>query len=577
MGSNFSNCQFNKLSDTCNSSVSMINSTLSQASTCNFVLNLEKSKFESNNNDFWFSCIENSVPYNGTLNCDVKNNATIVCGSKNITFSHNKNCLFGFQFRNNETLIYDNKDLDHPLLFFPLPADKLVVSTQVYEGESQEKWVLRNGFSGHLANTKIVSESKVEHPKSLETPFDKLDLSSLLSGNTSNSGSFSIPVEENKLESGGTLSFTIPIEKIAEGKISLIIRDKNGKNIIQLELDKCYGKLIDSTKESYDRFLYPPELSAAKSVDVTLTWKSSVYSLNLKSSNSPIAVIPTENQNAPHKAILLNSSTRQEIAGNWSYSTGVRNANSVFCTLSKSDDRCKSTSVTVPKMVNPDLEFLRFGFLFSKPSSPVELSISQNSNTLATLHVTSSSIRINSNQGKSEVSLRKELATGEWITGDIFMVSDDLNSVIENHNSITCRDFSDSCLSSQSSQSWMSTLSEGPILRYAYLKKQAIEKNVIMGMMDPSLSKKPSSSSDYYLYISFRNCIIARFKVNVNSFNKASINDKNGAVGLAYWRLKSGISTSINIPTSNLNSIKKKISKDIEVSSSNGETSKFNQ
>ncbi|KAJ1605527.1 hypothetical protein OIY81_3458 [Cryptosporidium canis] len=577
MGADFSNCQFNKLSDTCNSPVSMINSTLSQAATCNFVLNLEKSKFESKNNDFWFSCIENSVPYNGTLNCDVKNHATIVCGSKNITFSHKQNCLFGFQFRNNETLIYDNKDLDHPLLFFPLPADKLVVSTQVYEGESQEKWVLRNGFSGHLANTKIVSESKVEHPKSLETPFDKLDLSSILSGNSSNSGSFSIPVEENKLESGGTLSFSIPIEKIAESKISLIISDKNGKNIIQLELDKCCGKLIDSTKESYDRFLYPPELSAAKSVDVALTWKSSVYSLNLKSTNSPIALIPTENQNAPHKAILLNSSTRQEIAGNWSYSTGVRNSNSVSCTISKTDDRCKSTSVTVPKMVSPDLEFLRFGFLFSKPSSPVELSISQNSNTLATLHVTSSSISITSNEGQSEVSLKKELTTGEWVSGDIFMVSDDLNSVIENDNSITCRDFSDSCLSSQSSQSWMSTLSEGSILRYAYLKKQATEKNVIMSMMDPSLSKTPSSSSDYYLYISFKNCVIARFKVNANSFNKASINDKSGAAGLAYWRLKSGISTSINIPTSNLNSIKEKISKDIEGSSSKGEASKSNQ
>lgn len=86
MGADFSNCQFTKLGDACYSPFSMINTTLNEAGANSFVLNLEKSKFKSKSNDFWFSCMEDSVPYNGTLKCDVNNYATIVCGSSKFTF-----------------------------------------------------------------------------------------------------------------------------------------------------------------------------------------------------------------------------------------------------------------------------------------------------------------------------------------------------------------------------------------------------------------------------------------------------------------------------------------------------------
>ncbi|TRY51945.1 Uncharacterized protein CTYZ_00001761 [Cryptosporidium tyzzeri] len=84
MGAEISNCQFTKLGDACYSPFSMINNTLSEAAANNFVLNLEKSKFKSEDNQYWFSCMDGSVPYNGTLNCEINNYATIICGSSKL-------------------------------------------------------------------------------------------------------------------------------------------------------------------------------------------------------------------------------------------------------------------------------------------------------------------------------------------------------------------------------------------------------------------------------------------------------------------------------------------------------------
>lgn len=84
MGANLSNCQLTKLDDVCYSPVSMIKNTLNETVTNNFVLNLEKSKFELESNNYWFTCIEGSVPYNGTLNCNIEKHAEIICGSSKL-------------------------------------------------------------------------------------------------------------------------------------------------------------------------------------------------------------------------------------------------------------------------------------------------------------------------------------------------------------------------------------------------------------------------------------------------------------------------------------------------------------
>ncbi|CUV05381.1 unnamed protein product [Cryptosporidium hominis] len=84
MGAEISNCQFTKLGDACYSPFSMINNTLSEAAANNYVLNLERSKFKSEDNQYWFSCMDGSVPYNGTINCEINDHATIICGSSKL-------------------------------------------------------------------------------------------------------------------------------------------------------------------------------------------------------------------------------------------------------------------------------------------------------------------------------------------------------------------------------------------------------------------------------------------------------------------------------------------------------------
>lgn len=433
-------------------------------------------------------------------------------------------------------------------------------------------------LKGYVSGSGILSSSTIENPKSQETPFDILNKISQVSEvyesvakeekGTKQSNSFEIPVDQKKIESGGTLSFAIPVDKVISSNITLVISDDKDKSIVRLELSKCCGKLIDYNTGNYDVFSYPNELPSTRTVDLALTWVSSVYSLVLKSSNMLIAAIPTENESIPHKAVLLNTSKGEEFDENWGYYTGVRNTNTFSCTINKVEGKCKSASVMVTQMVNTDLEFLRFGFIFSKaPSlSPYEMTISQNSNTLATLQFSSNTININSNGKVSEVNLSSELKTGEWISGDIFIVSNDLHNVIETDNSIMCVNYSDSCVNSQNSQNWMTSIDESSILRYAYLKSQAVESQFFMAANNTSNSSTPNPTSEYYLYISFKNCIIAKLKINVNSFNKVFITDRRNGIGLAYWRLKSGISTSVNISTTSLGYIKEKIKKDINAS-----------
>ncbi|KAH8583011.1 uncharacterized protein ELE39_003539 [Cryptosporidium sp. chipmunk genotype I] len=560
MGANLSNCELTMIGDSCFSPVSKINSTLTEAAANNFVLNHENSKFKSENNEYQFSCIEHSVPYNGSLNCDINNYATIACGSKNITFSHREYCLFGFQFRKNETLIFDSRNLQSPLLAFPLPTNELTVSTQSYEGDLQEKWVLRSGYSGYVPNLGVASNTIISDQN---ISFDQSNINYISDEETEESKAYIIPVEQNKIESGGTLSFTIPIDKI-KNNINMIISDENSKNIIGLELNNCCGKLADSNNGKYDRFSYPEKLTGISSLDLSLTWKSSIYTLNIKSTNTPIAAIPIENENVPYKAVLLDSKMREELKANWSYSTGVKSASPVSCTINGLEGKCKSSSVTVPKMVNPNLEFLRFGFLFSKEAlSPFEMTISQNSNNLVTLQISSNIIKFQSDD-QQEISLKKELSTGEWVSGDIFIVSDDIHNVIEEDVTITCKNYNDSCLNTQNNQNWMSIINEKSILRYAYLKKQAMENEAKTDADSESKSSLSSSKAVYYMYISLKNCIIAKLKINANSFNKVSVTNKQGSNSLVYWRLKSGISTSINILENTLNQLKTTISNEIE-------------
>lgn len=484
------------------------------------------------------------------------------------------------------------------MLAFPLPTNQLAVATQFYDENFQEKWVLRSGFSGksyvyfkidfiktiiigYVPNLGLVLDSTILHPENIKTPYDQLnkndandketvvsdandketDVSDTNEEQASNE--YLIPVEQNKIENGGTLSFNITIGNF-KNDLFLIISDKDKKQIINLELSKCCGKLIDSINENYDRFSYPEELMASNAIDLNLTWQSSIYALKTKSSDTPLAVIPIENKSIPYQAVLLNSSTREELKTNWSYTTGVKNLSSVSCTINALEGRCKSSSVTVTKMVNPNIEFLRFGFLFSKDIlAPFEMTISQNSNNLATLQISSNVIKVQSSDSE-EITLKKEFTTGEWVSGDIFIISDDIHNVIEEDSSISCKNYNDSCYSTQNSQDWMGIVSEKSILRYAYLKKQAVENKVKTDTNTEADSSSSSSKTQYYLYISFKNCIIAKLNINSNSFNKVSVSNRQGSSNLVYWRLKGGVSTSINIPDSYLDNLKTDIPKEIE-------------
>ncbi|CUV05382.1 unnamed protein product, partial [Cryptosporidium hominis] len=482
-----------------------------------------------------------------------------------------------------------SRDLQNPLLAFPLPTNQLAVATQLYDENFQEKWVLRNGFSGksyvnfkidliktiiigYVPNIGVQLNGTIASPVNIKTPFDQFnknddsnDEETVVSdiNEEQASNEYLIPVDQNKIENGGTLSFNITINNF-KNDLFLIISDKDKKQIINLELSECCGKLIDSMNENYDRFSYPEELMTSSTIDLNLMWQSSIYSLKTKSSDTPLAIIPIENKNIPYQAVLLNSSTREELKSNWSYTTGVKNLSSVSCTINALEGRCKSSSVTVTKMVNPNIEFLRFGFLFSKDIlAPFEMAISQNSNNLATVQISSNVIKVQSSNSE-EITLKKEFTTGEWVSGDIFIISDDIHNLIEEDSSISCKNYNDSCYSTQNSQDWMSIVSEKSILRYAYLKKQAVENKVKTDTNTETDSSSSSSKTQYYLYISFKNCIVAKLKINSNSFNKVSVSNRQGSSNLVYWRLKGGVSTSINIPNSYLDNLKTDIPKEIE-------------
>ncbi|KAF7457550.1 hypothetical protein HWI79_1889 [Cryptosporidium felis] len=565
MGANISNCQFTKLGDTCNSSVSIINTTLEVAASNHFILNHEKSKFESTNNEYWFSCLDGSKEYNGTVTCDIKKYASIVCGTKNITFQHNQNCLFGFQFRSHEMVIFQSNDLEKPLVSLPLPTKQMVVTTQIYDSELQEKWVLRNGYSGYVSNSNIVSNSIIASPKSVNTPFDT-SASGISEGEIANNKGYAIPVDSSKLESGGSLSFNLPIVELAKDNIELYITDKDNKRMITLEFKKCCGKILDFINEFYDRFIFPEKFSNTAAINLTLSWLSSVFFLYITSPKELVSVLPTELKSIPSRAEMIYSSSKKSLNPLWGFKNEAKGISPNSCTIKEINERCKSSSVTIANAIKSDVTFLRYGFLFSKSAlAPYTITVSQGSNSLATLVVSSNIIKITSGSYKNEINLSSELKTGNWFSGDIFIVSSAIHEAIDTDDSIKCKNYSDSCLETQKNYPWMSILNEGSLLRYSYLMKRVVENEALNSITNTPVSSS-SASSDYsnYLYISYNNCVITRLGINVNSFDTVTVSNSKGVANLVYWRLKSGISPSIPISSSTTSNLKTQILKDLE-------------
>ncbi|KAK6588942.1 hypothetical protein RS030_273680 [Cryptosporidium xiaoi] len=542
MGSEIS-CQLNSTGDICYNQAVVYNASIPELLNNYYIFNNEVSKVKDKE-EYFFSCLNENEEVAGSLVCDLSTNATISCGKKMMSFNHNDSCAFGFMFKTNETLIFQSNDLNKPIISFPSISNQVKLYSTYYDLESEDRWALREGYKGGEFESFAIETFDLKNGWNGEYLIVK------------NSSLIEFPtIDENKndyiLDNNGSLSFILPIDAVNNGNVQLSLLNGDDNPIITLVISKCCSKLIDVKNNIMDKHSFISDNINIKSMNLTISWISPMLFLYESTSMKPLSVLTSINEIIPTKAKLVDKSNNNEIITDWYLKKYSNSIDPNYCVL-MSDNTCKSSEINISGNLYSDSQYLRYGFMFSSILAPYVMDIKKNSNKLASVTFKQNSIIISSSSETISIILKDQLEDGDWVSGDIFILSKNIHRAINDDIYITCKEYSDSCLISQNNN-WMSKISLESILRYAYLKKEAIVYE-IDGEADSSIESQ--IKDEYYIYISYKNCIIAKLGTSDNYINNVQVKNSENVATLIYWRINTGISPSVAVPSDKLTTIK---------------------
>ncbi|KAH7649330.1 hypothetical protein FG379_002454 [Cryptosporidium bovis] len=543
MGSEVS-CQFNGIGDICYNQAVVYNTSIPELLNNYYIFNNEVSKVK-NKEEYVFSCLDENEEVAGSLVCDLSTNATISCGKKMLSFKHNNSCSFGFMFRTNETLIFQSNDLNKPIISFPSISNQVKLYSTYYDLEGEDRWALREGYKGGEFESFVIETFDLK---------DEWSEGYLI---VKNSSLIEFPpIDKNRNDyihnNNGSLSFILPIDAVNNGNVQLSLLNEEDSPIITLVISKCCSKLLDVKNNIMDKHSFISDNIHAQSMNLTISWISSILFLYESTSMKPLSVLTSISEIIPTKAKLEDKSNNNEITTDWYLKQYSNSIGPNYCVLT-SDNTCKSSEINISGNLYSDSQYLRYGFMFSSILAPYVMDIKKNSNKLVSIIFKQNSIIISSSSETINIILKDQLEDGDWVSGDIFILSKNLHRAVIDDAYITCKEYSDSCLISQNNN-WMSKISLESILRYAYLKKEAVIYEINEGEVDSSIESQ--IKDEYYIYISYKNCIIAKLGTSDNYINNVQVTNSENVATLIYWRINIGISPSVAVPSDKLTTIK---------------------
>ncbi|KAH8739201.1 hypothetical protein FG386_003579 [Cryptosporidium ryanae] len=546
MGSDIS-CQTTGVGDICYNQAIVYNGSVPELLNNYYIFNNEV-EYIKEREEYFFSCLNESEEVSGSLICDLNANATISCGYNIMTFRHRNNCSFGFMFRPNETLIFQSNDLNKPIISFPSISNQIKLYSSHYNTDNNDRWALREGYKGgefeSLAIETLTAKNESWNGKYLNALY---------------SSEIKFPTQDKTnnytFDNNGSLSFILPIDSIKSGNLKLSFTNKEDNPIVTLDISKCCSKLIDNKNNKIDRYSFISENINVNSVNLTISWISPIVFLYETTSVKPLSVLTSVHKMSPTKAKLTDANNN-EILTNWYLTQYSSSINPNYCVLSTSNI-CKSSEINISKNLHSDSQYLRYGFMFSETLlAPYVMNIKKNSNKIINITFKKNLIIISTDSETINVDLKNEIEDGDWVSGDIFILSKNLHRAIIDDTYITCKEYNYSCLDSQD-KDWMSKSSEDSILRYAYLKKEAVIYDISENELDSPINNQ--IKDDYYIYISYKNCIVARIGTNNNYINNLQITNAKNVATLSYWRINTGISPSIAVPSDKLATLRDNI------------------
>ncbi|EEA08577.1 uncharacterized protein CMU_030750 [Cryptosporidium muris RN66] len=365
--------------------------------------------------------------------------------------------------------------------------------------------------------------------------------------------SYSIPSSIQSQDS--SIAFIVPVSTISSEPLVISASDSSGTNICQIKFNTCCGKMYGFNNGQFDTISYSNEWKSMNSVNLTLAWIGAMFYLIVSENLIPLANLVNLNSNTYPVSLSLSSESGTPISTTWYYNQGFSNIIANSCTL-ELEQKCKSAQITIGEGngLSQDNEYLRYGFILPQQTHlPITMELYSFAEQIATIKFTANTISLKSSINSNIVTLSENILVGNWMDGDIFILSDEILNVLElNINNIPCLfSSSSSCFDSQSSESWMSSSETTDLLRYAYVKQLEIANRY---SNNTNTTSQPNLSY-LNLIVTFQNTMIGNLKIPNSPITKFIMTGTSSYIPLTYWILKSGMSPSISIPTSSLDSL----------------------
>ncbi|PPS93119.1 Uncharacterized protein GY17_00003229 [Cryptosporidium hominis] len=291
-------------------------------------------------------------------------------------------------------------------------------------------------------------------------------------------------------------------------------------------------------------------------MNLTIAWTTAMIYLIISSTLVPLAGIVSYENPSPN-SILFKDKNKNEISTAWYFNPDFENILSNSCVITSPGNKCKSGSVklTMDEPFTPEKQYLRYAFA-APPEYlyPVTITIYSSASFLASIKFSKAMVEISSEKKSNTITIPSPIETGQWIAGDIFLLTSSGYDFLKNNsNNFQCLFITTaSCFATQSSQKWRNYDKNLDLLRYAYIKgteyRTKSSEYIMNSSSDDNYSEDTSESEIVYLYVSYNNVIIGGVPIPYSSeITELRITGTKNLVPIAYWRLSQGMTPSITV------------------------------
>ncbi|KAL7066865.1 hypothetical protein ACR3K2_26980 [Cryptosporidium serpentis] len=376
--------------------------------------------------------------------------------------------------------------------------------------------------------------------------------------NTSNSTIFNL--SSKKTCNNASISLIIPKKILLNNnETTLLIKDNSNTSLASVKFNSCCAKLTNYHKDQFDTSVYPKGWDLWDTFNITFAWTLTMYYLISSSNLQPLASVLRVNPTKCPSSIRLLSSTNVEIPTNWDYNSNFTGIFPYVCSLINFGDSCKSSILNI-NLGHQELgqQFLRFGFIAPPTDTlPISMSLFSSGTPFATINFNKNNILIQTTVGNELFEMPNTINEGNWITGDLYFIQPPTKCAIDNSISLkSCaKSTSKNCFLTKNNN-WIYSTKQIDLLTFAFFQHQTSK---FTKKTHKEIKAMYSKINHSYLYISLNNQMIMNTISANENIDQIIIYKNNNEYTLAYWKIKLGMSPSLDPPYLELQNIENQI------------------